>query len=112
MVKLHIVSDPTGVLAQKTHIESILFWISQEECGMRGLFHANGLTLFICTFVHRLSCPARMRGTYELAAFYKSNDMRCLHGLEHRLSEPEVFAAQPRGRKSMYLRHGQRVYMA
>ena len=61
--------------------------------------------VIICGFV-------RIRGTYELTASHKSLTVSRLYSPDCRLSEPEVFAAQPRGRKSMYLRHGQRVYTA
>ena len=43
-----------------------------------------------------------MRGTYDLAAFYKSCDMRYLRGLDCRLSEPEVFAGQPKGMEQFW----------
>ena len=48
------------------------------------------------TSAHDRHCSVRMSGTYELAAVCKSCHVVCLYSLEHRLSEPEVFASQPK----------------
>ena len=56
----------------------------------------------LMTFIHKVSCPACTCGMYGQTPYHKSHDMRYLHGLECRLSEPEVLAGQPKGMEQFW----------
>ena len=50
-----------------------------------------------------LCCFVRIRGTCELTAAHKSRGFGRLHSPDRRLSEPEVFADQPKAAKQFWV---------